>query len=75
MPTSNIVSERDFAVFDVLLKTRPNATTVALEQLKLLLCGETTNLQTGLMISHKNKEESILTNSKQCQTNQTENES
>ena len=33
VPTSNIVSERDFAVFDVLLKTRPNATTVALEAL------------------------------------------
>ena len=27
------MSERDFAVFDVLLKTRPNATTVALEAL------------------------------------------
>ena len=33
VPTSNIVSERDFAVFDVLLKTRPNATTVAVEAL------------------------------------------
>ena len=36
VPTSNIVSERDFAVFDVLLKTRPNATTVALEA--LIMC-------------------------------------
>ena len=33
VPTSNIVSERDFAVFDVLLKTRPNGSTVALEAL------------------------------------------
>ena len=31
VPTSNIVSERDFAMFDVLLNTRPNATTIALE--------------------------------------------
>ncbi len=33
VPATNVISERDFAVFDVLLKTRPAATTVALEAL------------------------------------------
>ena len=33
VPATNVISERDFVVFDVLLKTRPAATTVALEAL------------------------------------------
>ena len=33
VPTSNIISERDFALFDVLLKSKPAVTTVSLEAL------------------------------------------
>ena len=43
VPTSNITSERDFAVFDVLLKTRPSATTVALEALIMWMNNKTSS--------------------------------
>ena len=49
VPTSNTISERDFANLDCLLREKPNATTVAL---KGLSCSLTTKQLSGCMKNH-----------------------
>ena len=53
VPTTNVVSERDFAILDMLVRQKPNATTLALESLTMWLNNNTKKWMEGLDPSKK----------------------
>ena len=53
MPKSNVISERDFAKLDRLLREKPNATTLCLEGMILFANNQTSHLLDSKPVEEK----------------------